>query len=148
MKRITIFAIGLVCGIAVSVGLISIWSFKRTEKIHVLMEPMIISSNVDGNVSHLLPAGTTLHFDKSYAEGFTRYRVYVNVDRMPLSLRDLNDPNEINPLEARAFDKSALAQALRDCLLTRQEIAATLQFQKLTKQDIREIFADHLQSDK
>ena len=74
-------------------------------KVHVTKQPMLVSSNTASTVMHLLPAGTTLYFDKSYPEGFTRYKVYVNVDRMPLALRELADPNEIDPLEARAFDK-------------------------------------------
>jgi hypothetical protein len=46
----------------------------------------------------MLPIGTTLYFDKSFPEGFTRYKVYVNIDRMPLALRELSDPSEIDPL--------------------------------------------------
>lgn len=53
----------------------------------------------------MLPVGTTLYFDRSFPEGFTRYKVYVNIDRMPLTLRKLPDSNEIEPIEARAFYK-------------------------------------------
>jgi hypothetical protein len=96
----------------------------------------------------MLPVGTTLYFDKSFPEGFTRYKVYVNVDRMPLALRDLPDPSEINPLEARAFDRQALSQALRDYPLSRQELEAVLQSPHLTKEEIREVFNRYLEEGK
>lgn len=42
-------------------------------------------------------------------------------DRMPLGLHELTEPTEIDPLEARAFDKSSLALALRGYPLSRAD---------------------------
>jgi hypothetical protein len=144
MKRTGIFALGLLSGVAISILLTLIWNAEKMTKVHVLQQPMLVSSNAAGKVMHVLPIGTTLYLDKSYPEGFTRYKVYVNVDRMPLSLRELPDPNEIDPLEARPFDKPALVQALREYPLTRQELAAILQSPHLTKQEIQEVFGEYL----
>jgi hypothetical protein len=67
----------------------------------MLKAPLVLVSSQPTKTLHLLPAGTTLYFEQSYPEGFTRYKIYVNVDRMPLELRDLDDPTEVDPLEAR-----------------------------------------------
>ena len=114
MKWTTPFVIGLVSGLAGSAAPYFIMSGNNVAEVHVLKQPMLVSSNTAAKVMHLLPVGTTLYFDKSYSEGVTRYKVFVNVDRMPLILRELVDPNEIDPLEALAFDKPALVQALRN----------------------------------
>ena len=111
MNRTVNFFLGIVCGvIALSISLY-IWNTHKMTKVHTLKQPLILSSNTPGKVLHLLPVGTTLYLDRSFPEGFTRYKIYVNVDRMPLALRELVDPSEIDPLEARAFDKPTLAQA-------------------------------------
>jgi hypothetical protein len=113
--------------------------WQNCEGVHILEEPMLLSANTAGNGLHFLPAGTTLYFDKSYPEGFARYKVYVNVDRIPLTLRELADAHEIDPLEARAFDKPALIQLLRDYPITRQELAEILHSPQLSEQEMREV---------
>ena len=148
MKRVTIFILGLLSGIAVFAILMFIWNAQKMTKVHTLKQPLIVSSNSAGKVLHLLPAGATLYFDKSFPEGFTRYKIYVNVDRMPLPLRELTDPTEIDPLEARAFDKFALAQALNNYPLTREELGAILQSPQLTKQDVQEVLKEYLEKSK
>jgi hypothetical protein len=148
MNRIINFLLGIVCGLAVCSISLYIWSTHKMTKVHTLKQPLILSSNAPGKVLHLLPVGATLYLDKSFPEGFTRYKIYVNVDRMPLALRELVDPSEIDPLEARAFDKQALAQALREYPLTRDELAAILQSPQLTKQDVQEVLAEYLEKNK
>lgn len=115
-------------------------------KVHTLKAPLVLVSDEPTKNLHLLPAGTTLYFDQSYPEGFTRYKVYINIDRMPLPLRDLSDPTEINPIEARALSKSDLAKALRDYPLTRQDLEAILQSKHLTTEEIKEVFNSFLAS--
>lgn len=84
--------------------------------------PLLIAGNNATKYHHLLPAGTTLYFDQSSPEGLSRYKVYINIDRMPLALRDLADPTEVDPIEARPLEKTELAKALRDYPLSREEI--------------------------
>jgi len=145
MNRAISFFLGIVCGVAVYSISLYVWNTHKMTKVHTLKQPLILSSNVPGKVLHLLPVGATLYLDKSFPEGFTRYKIYVNVDRMPLALRELADPSEIDPLEARAFDKPTLAQALRNYPLTRDELAAILQSPQLTKQDVREVLKEYLE---
>ena len=108
------FSLGLTSGLVLFAISLYIWESQKMTKVHTLKQPLIVSSTAAGKVLTLLPVGATLYLDRSFPEGFTQYKVYINVDRMPLSLRELADPNEIDPLEARAFDKFTLAQALRD----------------------------------
>lgn len=107
MRKIEVVVItGLLSiGVALALAPTYIWNAEKMTKVHTLTQPLLVSSDSAGKALHMLPVGTTLYLDKSFPEGFTRYKVYVNVDRMPLALRDLPDPNEINPLEARAFDR-------------------------------------------
>lgn len=94
---------GFLSALAVSAGVVLTGEGKRIVKVHTLTQPLIILiSEVSASLHHL-PAGATLYFDKSFPEGFTRYKVYVNVDRLPLTLRELSNATEIDPLEARAF---------------------------------------------
>jgi hypothetical protein len=148
MKRATIFILGFTSGLVLFAILLYIWNSQKMTKVHILKQPMIVSSAAAGKTLSLLPVGTALYLDKSFPEGFTRYKVFINVDRMPLSLRELTDPNEIDPLEARAFDKPALAQALRDYPLTRGQLAAILQSPQLTRQEVQEVLNDYLERKK
>jgi hypothetical protein len=145
MTRVTTFLFGLASGVAIFALSLYVWNSNKMTKVHTLKQPLLVSSNAAGKALHILPVGSTLYLDRSVPEGFTRYKIYVNVDRMPLTLRELADPNEIDPLEARGFDKPALMQALRDYPLSRQELAAILQSPQLTKQEIQEVFNQYLQ---
>jgi len=146
MKSSIIFALGLLSGLVVSGASIFVWSTEKMTKVHTLKQPLLVSSNEPGKELHMLPAGTTLYFDKSFPEGFTRYKVYVNIDRMPLLLRDLTDPTEIDPLEARAFDKEALSRVLQGYPFTRQELASILQSPHLTKEEVKEVINHYLEN--
>ena len=108
-------------------------------KVHRLKMPLILASDTPTKNLHLLPAGTTMYYDRSFPEGFARYKVYINVDRMPLTLVELDDPTEIDPIEARALDKNDLIRALRDYPLTRTDLEAILNSKHLSHQEIQEV---------
>jgi hypothetical protein len=108
-KKIGIFFSGMIFGIVLVAALCRLYSRTKVTKVHTLKAPLILLSNEHSKDVHLLPAGTTLYFDQSFPEGFTRYKVYINIDRMPLPLRDLADPTEVDPIEARSLSKSELA---------------------------------------
>lgn len=116
MGRYIHFAFGLASGMALAVLVPHAMNSRREVKVHTLDEPLVLLSNRDDSdastnkPTYLLPPGTTLYLDRGFPEGFTRYKVYVNVDRMPLKLRSLADPYEIDPLEARALDEMVLRQ--------------------------------------
>ena len=86
-------------------------------KIHTLEHPLVLAGSESSNTFNILPKGTTLYYDKSYDEGFTRYKVFINIDRMPLSLETLQDPTTIIPLEARQPDANELKKCFVSILL-------------------------------
>lgn len=79
-KNFLTFLFGTIVG-ATCLIIIFFCGNDKIAKIHILKEPMILSSNASTKNLHLLPVGTTLYYDRSYAEGFTRYRVYINIDQ-------------------------------------------------------------------
>ena len=88
-------------------------------KIHTLAAPLIVATQDSSSKNlHLLPKGSTLYFDKSYPEGFSRYKLYINVARIPLQLEALADPTEIRPVDAYASSPADLRKLLEDYPLT------------------------------
>jgi hypothetical protein len=143
-RSFAVFVSGAVFGFLIFGLPFSSSNRSKITKITTLKAPMVLVSNEPTKNLHLLPAGTTLYFDQSYPEGFTRYKVYINIDRMPLPLRDLADPTEIDPIEARALSKSELAKALREYPLTRGDLEGILQSTHMTTQEIEEVFHEFL----
>lgn len=145
MRRGALFVLGADCG-ALLVSLA--WLFYplyKTTKVHMLDAPMVLSADNMSAHLHLLPKGTTLYFDQGFAEGFQRYRVYVNIDRMPLALKQLDDPTMIAPLQARAADPAELSGAPRKPVLSKQELAAILASGSMTRAEIKAVFDDAMQ---
>ena len=145
-KNIYPFCAGIVAGVTCISLILFLWNRNNMTKIHYLKAPLILASNEPTKNLHLLPAGTTLYFDKSFPEGFTRYKVYINIDRFPLPLRDLADPTEIDPIDARPMEKSDLIKALRDYPLTRPDLEAILKSQHLSRDEVKEVLTEYLDS--
>ena len=112
---------------------------KTMTKVHKLEFPLILSSDMPSKNAHLLPKGTVLYFDKSYPEGFTRYKVYINVDRTPLKLEELTDPTTIDPIDAAVPGKSDLIKLLRDYPLTKSDLESILETKRISKEEIKEV---------
>lgn len=117
---------------------------KAVTKVHKLEYPLILSSDLSSKNTHMLPKGTVLYFDKSYPEGFTRYKIYVNIDRMPLKLDDLSDPTEIAPIDAVAPSKDDLIKILRDYPLTKSDLESILDSKRISKEEIRDILSNFI----
>ena len=111
-------------------------------KVHTLKAPLLLSSPEQSKNMHLLPKGTTLYFDKSFPEGFSRYKVYINIDRMPLALKDLSDPTEVIPIDATAPSQSDVRKLLLDYPITKDDLSAILKSGQLTKDDIRQLLVE------
>ena len=145
-KKIPAFLIGSIFGALCLSLRLFLWNSTKATKIHKLKSPLILTSESPTRNLHLLPPGTTLYFDKSFPEGFTRYRVYINIDKMPLPLTDLTDPTEIDPIEARAIDKVELDTAQRDYPLTRQDLEKIIYSSQLTREQIKEVLAHFIET--
>jgi hypothetical protein len=131
-------------GIMLCTATLFFWNDHKMTKVHKLESPLLLSSEEKTQTFHLLPKGTNLYFDQSYPEGFTRYKVYINIDRMPLKLTELKDPTTILPIEASALAKEDLKKLLRDYPITKSDLQAILKSGQLSKDEIKEILSDYL----
>jgi hypothetical protein len=111
-------------------------------KVHKLKSPLLLSSDSPSVNMHMLPKGTVLYFDQSYPEGFTRYKVYINIDRMPLELKTLSDPTEIMPIDAEAPTKADLQKLLKDYPLSKADLEAILKSGRISKEEIKEVLSE------
>jgi hypothetical protein len=116
---------------------------QKMTKVHTLEFPMLLGGPGGNGPYQLLPKGTTLYYDQSYPEGFTRYMIYVNIDRYPLSLTELSDPYSIDPLSAYAMNKGDMKRLLDRNPITKDDLTAILKSSQLTKQDIRELLVEY-----
>jgi hypothetical protein len=138
--------------IGIAVGLITVslcslvlvcWTLRKPAKVHLLEFPLLLSSDRESKIAHMLPAGTNMYFDQAYSEGFTRYKVYINVDRLPLGLKELNDPTTIIPIEGAAPGGAELKKLLSDYPLTRNDLEAILKSGKVTREEIKALLAEY-----
>jgi hypothetical protein len=129
-------------GAAILLCLTFLPSTPKTTKVHKLESPLLLSSNTTSTNMHMLPKGTVLYFDQSYPEGFTRYKVYVNIDRMPLKLSELADPTLIDPLEAKALDQADLKKLPKNYPLTKQDLSAILKSSLMSKEEIKDVLTE------
>ena len=116
-----------------------IWK-PATIKTHRLTTPLQLSTEQASN--GLLPVGTTLYYDTSFPEGFSRYKIYVNINRMSLELETLRDPTMIDPVDAIAFSQGALLNLLRNHPLTKNDLRAIVNFSYLSKDEIKEVLSE------
>lgn len=144
IRNIVAFISGII--ICAFVGAITFffWSHHKMTKVHTLEFPLLVTSESPSKITHLLPKGTTLYFDQAYPEGFTRYKVYINIDRMPLKLEELSDPTTIIPLDGLAADKDSLKKLLHDYPLTKSDLESILKSGKISKDEIREILTEYV----
>ncbi|CDG83200.1 putative transmembrane protein [Janthinobacterium agaricidamnosum NBRC 102515 = DSM 9628] len=146
-KNFMAFLLGALASTSLCLSLYFILDCKKITKIHQLKFPLLLTSDADQNGISLLPKGTVLYFDKAFPEGFTRYKVYINIDRMPLNLKDLDDPTLISPLEASPLDKPSLQKLLQSYPLSKDDLTSILKSNKISKDEIKEIFENYLSKD-
>ena len=132
----------IVVATALILSSIFIWEKFKMPKIHTLEFPLLLEGSGEKGRYYLLPKGTTLYFDKSYPEGFVRYKIFVNVDRFPLHSTELADPTEIRPITAFGIDKSDLKRLLSEYPLSKDDLVSILKSGQLSKEEIRETLAE------
>ena len=111
-------------------------------KIHTLTYPLLLSSPEKSQNMYLLPKGTTLYFDQAFPEGFTRYKIYINIDRMPLALHELADPTTIIPIEANAPSKEDMLKLIREYPLSKEDLASILKSNQLNQDEIKQLLIE------
>lgn len=116
---------------------------RTMTKVHILKFPMLLGGPGGNGPFQFLPKGTTLYYDQSYPEGFTRYKIYVNVDRYPLDLSEQSDPYGIDPLSAFKMDKDDLKRVMDRNPISKEDLTAILKSKQLSKQEIRELLEEY-----
>ena len=141
-NKFSLILIGALASALVCATLFVVWNTSSMTKVHTLKAPLLLSSPEQSKNMHLIPKGTTLYFDKSFPEGLSRYKVYINIDRMPLALKELSDPTEINPIDAAAPSQSDVRKLLLDYPITKDDLSAILKSGQLTKDEIRQLLVE------
>lgn len=111
---------------------------KIMEKIHVLKHPLLLGSE-DNAGYHLIPAGTTLYYEHSMPEGFSTYRIYINVEGGRLPLEENKPTHSIKPASAFSIDKNQLLSLLRDVELRPNDLEAILNNGNFSLEEKKEI---------
>lgn len=77
---------------------------------------------------------------EAYAEGFTCYIIYVNVERFLLPTTVLSDPTAIRPLPAYPMERQDLRRLLNRNPITKEELSTILKSGQLTKAEMRSAY--------
>jgi hypothetical protein len=111
---------------------------KVPNKQHILRTPLVVYSQTPYGEIGILPIGTTLRYVESFPEGFDRFTVFVNVERSPLALEEVNPPELVNPLSAipgAAFESDGppvaiemLQKILRSLGIKREDLERLLDY--------------------
>ncbi|TWD51582.1 hypothetical protein FBY12_0077 [Pseudomonas sp. SJZ131] len=106
-------------------------------------EPLLIEGpNGDENY-YVLPLGTTLYHDKSFPEGHDRYVVYVNhkgsIAHEDVPMKPEYGGSFIDPLWISNIDADALKEIFKRFPLTKDEVAAAIKANGITKDDLADI---------
>ncbi len=83
-----------------------------------------------------------MYLDQSFPEGFTRYKIYVNVEGVTLPSKIEADPTLITPISAFPIGKTELRQLFRQYPLSKEELASILKSGVLSKEEIRELLSE------
>jgi hypothetical protein len=143
IKKLLIFSAGLLAG---AILISTLAGDKITRKVHVTKVPLLLYSDAVNSSQTLLPVGTSMYYDTSFDEGFSRYIVYVNVKAdLDLTVSPLDI---IAPLDGRPIRKEALLKLVKDHPLTRQDLEKILQSDRLSKEDIKEVLTRFLETEK
>lgn len=111
-----------------------------TEKIHVLERPMLVGANAE-HAYYMLPAGVTLYWDGDMPEGFSRYKVYFNVEGQRLVEREQKVPGAITPATLQPIYKEELLDLLKLMKLSAADISAIIAGAQFTDEDRQQVRA-------
>lgn len=104
-----------------------------------LEEPLLIEGEKQNSYS-LLPTGTVLYYDKSWAEGHSTYHVYFHFKGEFKSTP--TDGNGIDPIWLRTIDSDELSKLMTEYPVSREELTNILKAKRATKQDLVQILRD------
>lgn len=105
-----------------------------------LSEPLLLSAEGERKYFHMLPVGTPMYKDYSFAEGHTRYIVYVNLKGEFQTEKVISDKkNLIDPIWAETVKKDDLKQLLDETPISKDDLVRILKARKITREELSEI---------
>lgn len=145
-KNLFLFFCGFLIASLIGLIFFYFWSTQKMVKVHTLTTPLLLSSRIEQNSFSLLPAGTTLYYEKSTPEGFSRYKVYINTEKTlnNLTLTTLTDPTLIDPIWADAVQKEDLTKLMSSYPITKAQLQQILKSPSLTKEDVESVLNEYL----
>ncbi len=108
-----------------------------------IREPLLIAGRSGDENYYVLPRGTTLYYDQSYPEGFSRYMVYFNHqgiiagDEVPM--KPEYGGTLIDPLWLTNVDADTLKEIFKRFPLSKKDIAEAIKANEITKDDLADI---------
>ncbi|WP_283184003.1 MULTISPECIES: hypothetical protein [unclassified Pseudomonas] len=106
-------------------------------------EPLLIEGPQGDEQAYVLPTGTTLYHDKSFAEGHDRYVVYLNhkgaIAHEEVPMKPEYKGNFISPLWMSNVDADALKNMFKRFPLSREDVAAAIKSNEITRDDLADI---------
>lgn len=112
---------------------------NQKDTYHTLQSPMIFESEAAEDKYYLLPAGTTLYFDKAFPEGHVRYITYINYKGPPLDTKKSEKEGFIAPSWIHKIDKNELKILLNKYPLSKNDIKGILKSNSFTRAELIEI---------
>jgi hypothetical protein len=92
-----------------------------------LTEPLLLESEGKAQDFHVLPAGTALYKDYDFPEGFTRYRIYINIKAEFAAQEIVSDkPNLIDPIWGHPVRRADLPFLLANTPVTKDDLVRIL----------------------
>lgn len=108
-----------------------------------LNEPLLLSVVGQTKYYHLLPAGTPLYFDESFPEGYTRYKVYINIKGAFASEPIESDKvNLVAPIFAATIKKDEVQQLVADTPISKDDLVSILKARKMTRDELVQLVRD------
>lgn len=105
-----------------------------------LQEPLLIESEGKAQDFHVLPAGTALYKDYDGPEGFTRYRIYINIKSEFAAEEIVADkPNLIDPIWGHPVRPDDLPYLLGNTPVSKDDLVRILKARKMTREDLAQI---------
>jgi hypothetical protein len=106
-------------------------------------EPLLLASDTEAKSFHILPAGTPMYHDKAFAEGHSRYIIYVNFKGDLNAKSVISDkPNLIDPIWAYQIEKTDLPKLLAETPVSTNDLVRILKARKASRDDLLQLARD------
>lgn len=117
-------------------------SISNTDKntdMYITNMPLVIEIG-NGSPYYILPAGVMLHYEKSFAEGYTRYKAHFNYKGpLPADKFVTDKENFATPMFLGDIDEATLKDMFTRFPLSKEDVQSVIKAAGLTKADLADI---------